>query len=98
MLVPPVQVALGLSSTRVPVPHFVSAPGPDTAPPVNVWIHAPTSRLPPPDPRTRLRRKVYPPDSDRICPPPSSLMVSTAPVLLVSLPSSPPVGVTWPEV
>src|SRR5678810_100968 len=56
MLVPPAQVALGLSMTRVPLPHFVSAPGPETVPPANVCIHAPTSRLPPPGPRMRLRR------------------------------------------
>src|SRR5437667_12777776 len=57
MLVPPVQVALGLSMTRVLVPHLVNPPGPDTVP-RKVCIHAPTSRLPPPGPRTRLRRKV----------------------------------------
>src|SRR5437667_7807542 len=57
MLVPPVQVALGLSMTRVPVPHFVNPPGPETVP-RKVCIHAPTSRLPPPGPRTRLRRNV----------------------------------------
>src|SRR6266850_4518460 len=55
MAVPPVQVALGLSMTRVPVPNLVSAPGPETLP-RKFCIHAPTSRLPPPGPRIRLRR------------------------------------------
>src|SRR6185369_9143022 len=51
MLVPPVQVAAVLSMTRVLVPNLVSVPGPETVP-RKVWIHAPTSRLPPPGPRT----------------------------------------------
>src|SRR5437667_6117330 len=96
ILVPPVQVALGLSMMRVPVPSLASNPGPETGP-VQVWSQAPTSRLPPPAPRMRLRWKKYLPDSDRIWPL-SSLIASTAPLVLVSLPSSPLVGVTVPEV
>ena len=84
--------------TRVPVPNFVSDPGPETVPPAKVWIQAPVSSDPPPGPRIRFRWNVYPPDSDRIYPPVCSLMASTAPPAPVSLPSSPPVGVTWPEV
>src|SRR5437016_13773551 len=56
ILVPPVQVALGLSMMRVPVPSLDSKPGPETVP-VKVWSQAPTSRLPPPAPRMRLRWK-----------------------------------------
>src|SRR6266542_690102 len=81
---------------RVPVPSLESKPGPETVP-VKVWSQAPTSRLPPPAPRMRLRWKKYPPDSDRIWPL-SSLIASTAPLVLVSLPNSPWVGVTVPEV
>src|SRR6266536_4212302 len=94
--VPPVQVALGLSMLRVPVPSLLSRPEPETVP-VKVWSQAPVSRLPPPAPRMRLRWKKYPPDSDRIWPL-SSLIARTAPPAPVSLPSSPPVGVTVPEV
>src|SRR5437763_1001914 len=61
---PPVQVALGLSITRVPVPSLVREPEPETAPPAKVWIQAPVSMLPPPPPRMRLRWKEYPPDSE----------------------------------
>src|SRR6266545_6543977 len=96
ILVPPVQVALGLSMTRFPVPSLLSAPEPETVP-VKVWSQAPVSRLPPPAPRIRFRWKTYPPDSDRIWPW-SSLIASTAPPAPVSLPSSPPVGVTVPDV
>src|SRR5205809_26198 len=83
ILVPPVQVAVGLSSVSVPVPSLLSKPGPETVP-VKVWIQAPTSRLPQPAPRMRLRWKEYPPDSDRIWPL-SSLIARPAPPAPVSL-------------
>src|SRR5262249_27703376 len=52
--VPPAQLALGLSSGRLPVPSMLSEPDPDTVP-LKVWSQAPVSRLPPPGPTMRLR-------------------------------------------
>src|SRR4029450_12894353 len=54
MIGPAIQVALGLSMTRVAMPNLVRLPGPEMLP-RKVCIHAPTSRLPPPGPRTRWR-------------------------------------------
>src|SRR3954470_5113339 len=43
MKVPPAQVAVGLSRTRVAMPYLEREPGPEMLLPEKVWIHAPVS-------------------------------------------------------